>query len=66
MVGKYIKCILFIIIGSTAIFANEIKEQDFYIQIKLIVYEQSKDSNSQHYSVVEVKTKLEGVTDENI
>ncbi len=46
-------------------FADETKEQDFYLQIKLIDYEQSKDSNSQHYKVVEVKTKPEGVTDEN-
>ncbi len=42
----------FIIVGSTTMFAGEMKEQDFYLQIKLIDYEKSKDSNSQHYSIV--------------
>ena len=56
MAGKYIKCLLFIIIGSVTMFADETKEQDFYLQIKLIDYEKSKDSNSQHYTV-EVKNR---------
>ncbi len=56
MVGKYIKCILFILIGSTTMFADEIKEQSFYLQITLIDREMSKDSNSQHYSL-EVKDR---------
>ncbi len=36
------------------VFADEIKEEDFYLQIKLINREKSKDSNSQHYHI-EVK-----------
>ena len=47
---------LFILVGSTLMFADEIKEEDFYLQIKLIGREKSKDSNSQHYHI-EVKDR---------
>ncbi len=48
--------LLLIVAGSTNMFADEVKEQDFYLKIDLINREKSKDSNSQRY-IVEVKNK---------
>lgn len=56
MVRDFIKYLLFIIVGSSTIFANEMKGQDFYLKIDLTNRETSKDSNSQRYRV-EVKNR---------
>ena len=48
--------LLLIVAGSTVMFADELKEEDFYLKIDLINREKSKDSNSQRYRV-EVKNR---------
>ena len=44
--------LLLIVAGLTNIFADETKEHDFYLKIDFINREKSKDSNSQHHTVI--------------